>query len=734
MIQISDKLVTQLYVSPKGNDSGSDGSINSPFSTLKQAQDAVRKLDKSALNGIEILLREGIYYLQETFELTHEDSGTEQCPITYAAYECEQVTLSGARRVDAKWEPYQNGLWKCTLPSGLSDDFGQLFINGQRQILARYPNKDDAIPGKSGYITAQGATDANTPRLFTDADRDMAYPGAPPEGIIYDASTFTAKQWKKPEEAVIHIFQSHYWGNLQFKLIGRDDTNKALWFGEGGAQIGAKWHETPCMVDARSRYFVENVFEELDAPGEWYYDKDTRTLYYMPQKDTDMLTAVTELSALKCLVRLKGRNRRPVEHISFCGLRFAHTEKTFFDEYDIPSLGDWAICRCGSVYMEHTRHCGIEKCDFNGLGGNAVFLSSYNRSAIITGNRFSEIGESAVCLVGIQNMTVGSQRYFPYECTVSHNIIRDCGVFGKQTAGVFISVAKRITAEHNLIHHMPRAGICINDGTWGGHVIAYNRIFDTCRETGDHGPFNAWGRDRFWCLLHSHWPKNGEPVCHSAGDIFVDQMETVVMHHNYFSENQGWGLDLDDGASNYHIYKNLCVGVSMKLREGAYRLIENNIWVRGANSPCFHVGNTYNHDKYLRNITVMDTANAKPENDLNFEMGAHNGEMYTLIKPPFTGPWLEEVDYNLFYSDVGSFSARAVTGEHDKGEKRKYTLEQWRELGFDTHSLFADPCFTDPQNDDYTLRPESPALSLGIESFDLKDVGPDERYRKLWQE
>ena len=75
----------------------------------------------------------------------------------------------------------------------------------------------------------------------------------------------------------------------------------------------------------------------------------------------------------------------------------------------------------------------------------------------------------------------------PKAVTVSNNLIHDCGVFGKQTAGVYISRAKRITAAHNTIFNMPRAGICIGDGTWGGHVIEYNHIHDTVRETGDHG-------------------------------------------------------------------------------------------------------------------------------------------------------------------------------------------------------------------------------------------------------
>jgi hypothetical protein len=144
--------------------------------------------------------------------------------------------------------------------------------------------------------------------------------------------------------------------------------------------------------------------------------------------------------------------------------------------------------------------------------------------------------------------------------------------------------AKRITVGHNEIYNMPRAGICIGDGTWGGHIIEFNHIHDTCHETGDHGPFNAWGRDQYWCLVQSHMPYI-VGRSHDAGNVHVDAMAPIIVRNNVFEEESGWGLDLDDGASNYEIYNNLCVGVSVKLREGAYRTIYNNIWVNGAIHP-----------------------------------------------------------------------------------------------------------------------------------------------------
>jgi hypothetical protein len=124
-------------------------------------------------------------------------------------------------------------------------------------------------------------------------------------------------------------------------------------------------------------------------------------------------------------------------------------------------------------------------------------------------------------------------------------------------------------------------------------------------------------------------------------------------------------------------------------------------------------------------------------------MGKGYGEIYTLIAPPAHGPWLEEIDYNCFYSDLGEFVARVQTraeGEaadwqaiRNRMEKKKYSLEEWRALGFDRHSIFADPLFIDPENGDYRVKPESPALRLGFENFDLSQVGLLPQFPEQWR-
>jgi hypothetical protein len=194
-------------------------------------------------------------------------------------------------------------------------------------------------------------------------------------------------------------------------------------------------------------------------------------------------------------------------------------------------------------------------------------------------------------------------------------------------------------------------------------------------------------------------------------------MEPVVVRHNFFVEDRGWGLDLDDGASNYEIYNNICVGIGMKLREGSHRTIYNNIWVNCASSPCFHVGNEDNHDRYFNNITVMSPTYQKKNHDRLFDLKATGNEIYYLIYPPVRTPWLERCDANCFYNDLGRFVLRVM--ERESTERRDIELPEWQAMGFDRNSLFGDPLFIDPARDDYRVRPESPALKLGFENFEM---------------
>jgi len=727
--QVANVKEAVLYTATNGNDQN-PGTLEKPFATLERAKAAVRELVKTSDKPIRVFVREGVYYLNGPLEFRSEDSGSAAAPVTYSAYTGERVTLSGGRRLNCKWKKVQNGIMACELPEVKEGilDFTQLFVNGRRQVRARYPNFDNSRPGKSGYINPVNRIPDTLHCPLPGPNDDIACTSRPPRGILFDPSTFTKKRWARPQEAVLHIYHSGYWGSLQWAVRTIDCERQAIWFGEGGHQMGAKWNAEPASISKNSRFFIENVFEELDAPGEWYLDREKAILYFLPQPGVDLSSTLVEAPVLEQVVRFAGTHTRPVAHVSLEGFRIAHTAATFMNTYEVPSLSDWAIHRGGAVFLEGARNVGIRNCWFDGVGGNGVFLNKFNRGNNVTGCTFTEAGESAIAFVGSLELTSGTQLAFPYECSAHNNLIHDCGVFGKQIAGVYISRAKRITASHNLIYNMPRAAICIGDGTWGGHVIEFNHCHDTVRETGDHGPFNSWGRDKYWCLAQSHLPYSTYRSI-EAGNVVVDAMEPVIIRNNFFEEKpesiEGihgpvFGLDLDDGASNYEIYNNITKNISMKLREGANRTVYNNIWYNSVVSPCFHVGNEYNHDRYFNNITVMS-----------------KNDVYSIIAPPARGPWLEELDRNCLYSRSGEFTAELLDLRGEEGPipgRIVLSLREWKRLGFDRNSVFADPQFVDPSKNDFRVKPESPALKVGFKNFEMGKWGLTEEFPGVWRE
>ena len=718
-----------VYVALHGDDSN-PGTRDKPFASLEAARRAVRKRRDQPRKPITIWVRAGTHYLKDSLVLESEDSGAPDAPITYAAYPGELVTLSGGRRLSCKWQPFRNGIMRCALPrtNDVLRPFTQLFINERRQIRARYPKYDSQNP----LVTGNGYLDV--------ARSTEAWPST---DLHFDPSTFTTKKWHKPQEAVVHLFPLDRWGNLQWEVKDVDWAGHAIQLGWGGFQLNELLFGKAATGIGkseiysrgfRSRFFVENVFEELDSPSEWYFDREQGSLYYLPEAEEDLPRALVEAPVLDRVIELRGTQRRPVEFVKFSGFRITHTASTFLNFYEAPSLGDWTIHRGGAVFLEGTENCAVENCFFDQVGGNAIFINNFNRGTRIYGNRISACGDSAICLVGCESQIQGSHRPLPSENLISNNLIHDCGYFGKQCAGVFLSVTEKNTISHNRIFNMPRAAICLNDGWGGGHLIEFNLIHDTVRETTDHGPFNSWGRGRFWCMDQSHGEAShgsGYPEANATYPFPYDQADgkETILRNNLFREPLSihqLGIDLDDGSSHYHVYNNICVGIGIKLREGDYRVVENNIFFHPANPPAFHQGYENNHDKFRRNIVVTDST----ENQ-SFGKSSVPGDFYQVRYPPRQGLIAAEMDGNLFFNDLGKFSA-SITPRG--GKRTHFDMEAWSGMGYDRRSRYADPKFVDPKNGNFALPDDSPAHEIGFVPFDLSAVGLIDDFPSQWRE
>lgn len=655
---------------------------NDPIRTLAEAVREARN------HKAKIVVHAGTYYLPETLVFTSEDSGTE-CVAAVG----EKVVISGATLVEPEWEPHKDGIMQARMQPDLV--FDQLFVNGRLQHMARYPNYDPgATKPKRFGAGANGEPDA--PK-FNGSSRDSTSP----ERVA---------RWMDPVGGYVHAMQGALWGSMHYRILGKKE--------DGSLELEGGWQNNRPDKGAHKDFrFVENIFEELDAPGEWFHNVKTNVLYFHPPKEVDLKTAKVEVVRLRHLIEFAGTREHPVKSVSLRGMTFTAAGRTFMENKESLLRSDWTIYRGGAVLLRGAEDCYIENCDFEQLGGNAIFVSGYNRNLAVRGCMIRECGANGVAIVG-EPKAVRSPMFswgpgnpysggrpqlepqeidrtpgpltedYPAKCLVEDCLITRIGRLEKQSACVEIAMAQDITVRHCSAYEVPRAGINIGDGCWGGHVIEFCDVFDTVCETGDHGSFNAWGRDRYWSGSATFLKRlnAATPIAELA---FADAIKPVILRNNRWRCDYGFDVDLDDGATNYQITNNLMLGRGLKLREGFRRIVRNNIIVNNGMHP--HCWYPSSEDVFTQNIVMRPYLPAAMQTGL-------------WGRPEDLNKWGKEIDRNLF-----------TTNEADR---IKFAAN-----GCDAHSLVGDPMFVDPAAGDFRVREDSPALQLGFLNFPMDGFG-----------
>ena len=658
MLVVLNSLVMgqEFFVSPSGSDRNA-GTLNSPLASIAAAQTKVRDFKQANPDAAAtVYLRGGKYYLSEPVVFTPADSGTEAGPVAYKAYQDEVPLVLGGVKLDGlKWEKSGDNVFKTKVPKGLV--FETLFINGQQQVLARYPNYTDDAPAFNGV-----AEDCLSPERIAT--------------------------WHDPTYGYFHAMHPSRWGGIHYQITGKKNKNEVTMVGGTQNNRGNGKHN--------KHRFVENIFEELDTANEWYLNRNTSELYVSPAPGVDLKKAEVEVAALEQLFVFKGTEKSPVKHVLIEGLTLKRTIRTFMKTAVRLLRSDWTIYRGGVVHFEGTENCSLKNCELSDLGGNAVFFNLYNKNGLVEGCHIFNCGASGVCFVG-DIATAREENYnineapdlakmdftpgpannnYPQRCLVDNNLIYNIGNFEKQTAGVHISLAAYITVRRNSIYDVPRAGINISEGKWGGHLLEYNDVFLTVQETHDHGAFNSWGRDRYYTKNRG---VAGDRVAKHGYDLVkIDMLDKIVIRNNRWRCDHGWDIDLDDGSAWYEIYNNVCLSGGIKLRDGMLRNVYNNV----------NINNSMNLHVWLKGSDDVITGNISTHG--YFPVGMRN--------------WGKEIDRNLFF--------------------QKNSLEK-AQSGYrtDKNSVYGDPEFADPANGDYTVGNMELAKAIGWKNFPMDQFG-----------
>ena len=675
-LSCQNKIAT-IYVAENGDDNAS-GTRQHPLKSLQKARDLASSLEGQ--DQVDIIFEDGTYYLSDPVIFGPKDSGRKECPLTYRARNEGKAVISGGTLLSLKWNPYRDGIYMAKIPDEISF-IDQLYVDGSNQRMARFPN---AVEGKNVFDTW-----------------DLVHTKEP-DAENNPLDTERIATWKDPKGAYLHTMHAALWGDMHWLVNGKTE-NDSLQL-EGGWQ-----NNRPSPMHPRYR-IIENVFEELDVPEEWYFNESQRVLYYYPKADTDLQNAKIEVVRLQNLIAFEGTKENPVKHIKFKGFVFRHAARSFMENKEPLLRSDWTTFRGGAITYTNAEDCAIEHSEFDQLGGNGIFVDNYNRRLTFKGNYIHDSGASGIAFVGDPAMVrdplfrYGTQDYenldrtpgpkgdnYPKDCRVEDCLITMTGRFEKQTAPVQISMSQNITVSHCSIYDVPRAGINISEGTFGGHVIEFCDVFNTVLETGDHGSFNSWGRDRFWT------PDIGETAKQVAKDStlpFLDILAPNIIRNSRWRCDHGWDIDLDDGSSRYRIYNNLLLNGGLKMREGYDRIASNNIIINNSLHP--HVWYPNSGDVFTRNIV---SAAYKPA--IMTRGIAENGQ------------WGKELDYNLF-----------ITNEEDK---TKFSQNKT-----DANSLVGDALFLDAKNGDFRVAENSPAFEIGFENFPMDEFGVvSEKLKKI---
>ena len=693
----------------KGNDLF-DGTFEKPLKTIQAAVSITRSV--RAIHGSEntlcITIRGGTYYLGTNattsmsqigaIALTSNDSN-----LVIENYQDERVVLSGGALLQLQWsvhaETADGGtIMKAQVPPFINLDlFNELYIDGKRAIVAKYPNGDPSIqglyadnPGFSNsaeswispahilsadiYVDSPsrnntvysnyqigvggGASVFNPPSSYWSATRPNGGGNyAVPRGLIVKKGALPhISNWSNPVTGFVHTFHGGFWGGWIFEIESSSSKDNEIIFRRGGFQ------------EARGGgrggpFYVSNIFQELDSPNEWFLDKNTRTLYFMPN---DTMPKVFVASQIPCLISVSGSGiENPAKNILIQGLILTETSNTYMRDFMVPSGGDWSVHRGGTVYLTNTRNITITHNLLTELGSNGVAVIDYNDATAITSNEFAWLADSAIILVGTTNgidgFSVASQ---PTNTLIQSNLIHEIGIYVKQSAPVLIAVSRSASVIGNLMFNMPRAAININDGFYGNHTISRNVIFNAVRETKDHGPINSWDRQPY--LTDAVQPGSPSLWQHVS---YID--------HNVIYDNYGciWPIDHDDGSCFYEDSYNFLIYGGKKNLYGHSKTDHHEIYVFPDTRPfpgcgvCIaskeHTDNTYSwNETWVANICTL-----------------YNNTIPYNIKPCNTSDLLlPKLANNTIYIPAG----REVTFNCTiNGTSEFLNLQQWQSYGLD---------------------------------------------------
>ena len=613
------------FVSPSAGASGI-GTKAKPFRSIQQGLEAARITP----GHDTVMLLAGTHSLNAPIRLNGSDSN-----LTLRGEPGKRPVISGGTAIK-NWRTVENGWWAAKVSSPVP----QLYIHAAGKPDAAARRYRPRLPKSGAYIIA-----GNLPPNGSGHDALQSQPG-----------TFNPA-WQHQADIQVNIFQ--IWTMAKLPLVPGGIDAKT-----GRIQLAGATHGTVnyANIAAGRRYIIENVWEALSDPGEFYYDRNGSEVLYIPMPGEKQNKVTTVAPVIDQLLIAND-----VRNLTLENLTFAHTA------YSLPAKGDnfaqAEIHLPAALTFTDSNRITINDVEVRNTGAWALDITDGSSDVTISKCRFVDLGAGGIKL--------GETAYRADTLKQTH----------------------RVTIQDTLIAHGGRIHPAAV-GIWLGHahhnVIDHNDITDfyyTAISPGwswGYEPSGAHHNEISWNRITNI----GQSVLSDMGGIYTLGVSPgTVLHHNWISDIQsvdygGWGIYFDEGSTGI--------------------VAENNIAVRTTSAP-FH--QHYGKDNVVRNNilgfgTEAQLMRTRPEAHLSFTI--ERNVVIWSDGPLLGSNWSGEPGKNFIVGKNLYWNTKGITPKLAPG---------------DTGSFVADPGFRNVSKDDFRVDVSSPVSKVGFVPFTLDGAG-----------